>query len=106
MSDALLVMTTLPDQAAAEQLAERLLARQLAACINILPAMTSLYMWKGQLEHGQEHLLLIKTRRERYEMLEKEIRNGHPYELPEVIGVPVTAGLAGYLDWIGENTAV
>lgn len=106
MSDVLLVITTLPDQATAEQLAERLLARQLAACINILPAMTSLYMWKGQLEHGQEHLLLIKTRRERYEMLEKEIRNGHPYELPEIIGVPVTAGLAGYLDWIGENTAV
>lgn len=106
MSDALLVMTTLPDQAAAEQLAERLLARQLAACVNILPAMTSLYMWKGRLEHGKEHLLLIKTRRERYEMLETEIRNGHPYELPEIIGVPVTAGLAGYLAWIGENTTV
>lgn len=104
MSNILLVMTTLPDQTSAEQLAEQLLSRQLAACINILPTMASLYMWKGKLEHGKEHLLLIKTSRERYQMLETEIRNRHPYELPEIIGIPVTAGLSGYLDWIAENT--
>lgn len=104
MSDALLVMTTLPTQTAAEQLAERLLAHKLAACVNILPAMTSLYMWKGKLEHGTEHLLLIKTQLHRYEALEAEIRDRHPYELPEIIGVPVAAGLPGYLAWIAENT--
>lgn len=103
MSDALLVMTTMPDQAAAEQLAERLLTQKLAACINILPAMASFYMWKGKLEHGKEHLLLIKTQRDRYETLETEVRNRHPYELPEIIAVPVTAGLTGYLNWIREN---
>lgn len=105
MSDALLVLTTLPDQTAAKQLAEHLLSQKLAACINILPTMTSLYMWQGKLERGQEHLLLIKTQRDRYEALETEIRNRHPYELPEIIGVPVTAGLSGYLAWIAENTA-
>lgn len=104
MSDTLLILTTLPDQAAAEQLAARLLSQKLAACINILPAMTSLYMWKGKLERGQEHLLLIKTQRDCYETLETEIRNRHPYELPEIIGVPVTAGLSDYLAWIAENT--
>lgn len=105
MSDILLVMTTLPDQTAAEQLAGQLLSKKLAACINILPSMSSLYMWKGELEHGREHLLLIKTQRDRYEALEAEIHNRHPYELPEIIGVPVVAGLAGYLDWIEESTA-
>jgi periplasmic divalent cation tolerance protein len=104
MSDALLVMTTLPDQVCAEELAERLLSQKLAACINILPAMSSLYIWKETLEHGKEHLLLIKTCRERYNALESEIRRQHPYELPEIIGIPVIAGLADYLAWIAENS--
>lgn len=106
MSDTLLVMTTLPDQASAEQLARQLLSQKLAACVNILPAMSSLYMWQGKLEHGKEHLLLIKTCRDRYGVLEAEIRHRHPYELPEIIGIPVTAGLTGYLDWVAENTAI
>lgn len=106
MSDALLVMTTLPDQISAEQLAERLLSKKLAACINILPAMSSLYLWKEKLEHGKEHLLLIKTSRERYEALESEIHGQHPYELPEIIGIPVITGLGAYIDWIEENTTV
>lgn len=103
MSNTLLVMTTLPDQASAEQLAEQLLSQKLAACVNILPAMASLYMWKEKLEHGKEHLLLIKTLRECYGRLESEIRKNHPYELPEIIGLPVISGLTAYFDWIAAN---
>jgi periplasmic divalent cation tolerance protein len=104
MHQVIVVLTTLPEYPAALRLAEELVAEKLAACVNILPLMTSVYEWKGRLEKGQEHLLLIKTSPERYLDLEARIRRSHPYELPEIIALPVTAGLQAYLDWIVLQT--
>jgi periplasmic divalent cation tolerance protein len=104
MTQALVVLTTLPEYASALKLAEDLVGAGLAACVNILPPMTSVYEWKGKLEKGQEHQLVIKTSAARYPELEAHIRLNHPYELPEIIALPVEVGLEAYLDWIGMQT--
>jgi periplasmic divalent cation tolerance protein len=104
MSDVLLVITTLPDKTSATRLADRLIEQGLAACVNIGAPVTSVYRWEGRLEHGEELLLTIKTSTARYPALEAAIVDGHPYELPEVIAVPVTAGLNKYLAWIETCT--
>ena len=103
MPEALLVITTLPDQSAAEQLANTLVETGLAACVNIGAAVTSIYRWDNRLQRGTEVMLTIKTTSARYPALERAIANGHPYELPEVLAVPVTAGLAGYVEWIIDS---
>ena len=100
----LLVLTNLPDRAAAEQLAAALIDKGLAACVNVLAPCLSVYRWKGALQRDEEHPLLIKTTAERYAALEAAIRAGHPYELPEIIAVPIERGLPAYLDWIGVQT--
>lgn len=100
----LLVLTNLPDRAAAERLAELLVERRLAACVNILAPCRSVYRWKGALQHDEEHPMLIKTTAERYAELEEALRAGHPYELPEIIAVPVERGLPAYLDWVAVET--
>lgn len=105
MSDKLLVITTLPDQAAAEQLAKRLVKAGLAACVNIGAPMTSIYRWDGDMQRGTEVMLTIKTTDQRYPRLEAAIVDGHPYELPELIAIPITAGLPGYLAWIEKCTS-
>jgi periplasmic divalent cation tolerance protein len=102
--DTLLVLTNLPDRPSAERLARSLVEARLAACINILPPCDSVYHWNGKIENAQEHPLLIKTTRGRYAALEAAIRAGHPYELPEIIAVPVTAGFPAYLDWVAAET--
>jgi periplasmic divalent cation tolerance protein len=102
---ALLVITNLPDRAAAEKLADALIARQLAACVNILAPCRSVYRWKGAVQHDEEHPLLIKSTRERYPELEAAIRALHPYELPEVIAVPIERGLPAYLEWVAAETS-
>ncbi len=101
---ALLVLTNLPDRAAAERLAEHLIAERVAACVNILAPCRSVYRWQGALERVEEHPLLIKTTAERYGALEEAIRAAHPYELPEVVAVPIERGLAPYLDWVASET--
>jgi periplasmic divalent cation tolerance protein len=101
---ALLVLTNLPDRTAAEQLADMLVSRQLAACVNILAPCRSVYRWKGAVQRDEEHPLLIKTTRERYAALERAIIETHPYELPEVIAVPIERGLPAYLDWVATET--
>jgi periplasmic divalent cation tolerance protein len=102
---ALLVLTNLPDRASAERLADALVERHLAACVNILAPCRSVYRWKGAVQHDEEHPLLIKTTEARYVELEQAIRAGHPYELPEIIAVPIGRGLPAYLDWVaGETT--
>ncbi|HUJ86538.1 MAG TPA: divalent-cation tolerance protein CutA [Burkholderiales bacterium] len=103
--NALLVLTNLPDRAAAEALAAQLVERRVAACVNILPPCRSVYRWRGELQHAEEHPMLIKTTLERYAALEKAIRAGHPYELPEIVAVPIERGLPEYLRWIAEETA-
>ncbi|HEY3486534.1 MAG TPA: divalent-cation tolerance protein CutA [Gammaproteobacteria bacterium] len=105
MDPVVVVLTTLPDQATALKLADTLIQERLAACVNILPAMTSVYEWKGKHERGQEHLLLIKTPKGRYRDLEACILRMHPYELPEIIALPVETGLSAYLDWVGAQTS-
>jgi periplasmic divalent cation tolerance protein len=102
MSEAahLLVITNFPDEALAERTARTLVEQRLAACVNVLPAMRSIYRWQGSVESEHEHLLLIKARRADYAALETRIRDLHPYDVPEVIAVPIVAGLDAYLAWI------
>ena len=100
----LLVLTNLPDRAAAERIADLLIARRLAACINILAPCRSVYRWKDAVQRDEEHPMLIKTTLERYPELERSLRSEHPYELPEIIAVPIERGLAEYLGWVGAET--
>lgn len=100
----LLILTTWPDEAGAGKIAERLVGDRLAACVSIQARMTSVYEWDGESCRGEEHLLLIKTRAARYADIEALIRESHPYELPEIIAVPLSHGLAPYLNWIDLQT--
>lgn len=101
---ALLVLTNVPDRAAAERLADALVEKRVAACINILAPCRSVFRWQGAVQHDEEHPVLIKTTREAYAALEVEIRAHHPYELPEIIALPIERGLPAYLDWVVEET--
>jgi len=100
----LLVLTNLPDRAAAERLADLVIEKKLAACVNILAPCRSVYRWKGAVQHDEEHPMLVKTTVERYPELEQALRGAHPYELPEIIAVPVERGLPAYLDWVAAET--
>ena len=100
----LLVLTNLPERAAAERLADLLVEKLLAACVNILAPCRSVYRWQGAVRHDEEHPLLIKTTAERYPALEQALRAGHPYELPEIIAVPIERGLPAYLQWVAAET--
>ena len=106
MDETLLVITNLPDRDAAVKVAHALVERRLAACVNVLAGCTSIYRWKGEIENAQEVPVLIKTRSALYEELEAAIRELHPYELPEIIAIPVVRGLAEYLAWVGEGTSI
>ena len=100
----LIVTTHAPDREVALKIAHALIERKLAACINILADCTSVYRWRGKLETAIEVPLIIKTRTEIYDELEAAIRSLHPYELPEIIAVPVERGLSDYLDWVNAET--
>jgi|SRR4051812_17765759 periplasmic divalent cation tolerance protein len=100
----LLVLTNVPDRAVAERLADMLIEKKLAACVNILAPCRSVYRWKDAMQHDEEHPLLIKTTSQRYAELEQALRAAHPYELPEIIGVPIERGLAAYLGWVDAET--
>ena len=104
MPETLLVITTLPDAEGAERLAADLVGAGLAACVNIGPPVISVYRWEGQLQRGAERMLTIKTTAARYAELEQAIVDGHPYELPEVIALPIAEGLKEYLAWIETCT--
>ena len=100
----LLILTNLPDEASARTLAARLVDERLAACVSIQAPCTSVYRWQGKIEEVREFPLWIKTSTERYPELEAAIRANHPYELPEIIAVPIARGLPGYLDWLVTET--
>lgn len=102
--EALLLFTNLPDAASARRLADHLIAERLAACVSILAPCTSVYRWQGAVDEAAEVPLLVKTTTERYAAAEAAIRAAHPYELPEIIAVPVTHGLPGYLAWVAVET--
>ncbi len=100
----ILILTTLPERGAAEALARHLLTTRLAACIQIGATAQSLYHWRGQIETAAEIPVAIKTRARLYARVEEAIRQHHPYELPEIVAVPITYGLPAYLDWIAAET--
>ena len=106
MDEIVIVLTNLPDRAAAVKLAQELVARRLAACVNVLAECTSVFRWKGVVENAAEVPVLIKTRAARYEQVEAAIRELHPYELPEIIAVPVRRGHDEYLQWVADETTI
>jgi periplasmic divalent cation tolerance protein len=106
MDDTLVVLTNLPDREAAVKLAHELVERKLAACVNVLAECTSIYRWKGAIENAREVPVLIKTRSALYDELEAEIAKLHPYEVPEIIALPVARGLPEYLAWVSEGTSI
>ena len=105
MTDAQRVLTMLPTADAAAELARVLVQEKLAACCNILPAVRSIYRWEDKLQDENEVLVLIKTRSEQFERLKARVLELHPYEVPEVIAIPVEAGYAGYLEWMAKSMA-
>lgn len=100
MSERLVVLSTVGGADEAERIAERLVEQGLAACVNVLPGVVSIYRWKGRVERDEERLLVIKTRADRFEALRAAIVALHPYEVPEVVALPITAGHAPYLEWL------
>ncbi|MDQ3173326.1 MAG: divalent-cation tolerance protein CutA [Acidobacteriota bacterium] len=102
-SEAIAVLMTAANREEALRVAERLVGSQLAACVQILPAMESVYRWKGEIERQAEILLIAKTMRSKFEELEREVRQLHSYETPEIIALPITAGSTPYLEWLSTN---
>ncbi|GGC80581.1 divalent-cation tolerance protein CutA [Undibacterium terreum] len=104
MDQILLVICNVPDAASAQQLAEEILKNNYAACVNVMPEMRSFYNWNGRQETSTEFALLIKSTQTRYAELQALIENLHPYEVPEIIAIPVAAGLPAYLQWVLKET--
>jgi periplasmic divalent cation tolerance protein len=102
--EVLVVITNLPDRATAERIAETLVTGGVAACVNVMAECTSFYRWNAKLEHGSEVPLFIKTTRAAYPHLESMLRRLHPYEVPEILALPVSAGLPDYLNWVTQET--
>jgi periplasmic divalent cation tolerance protein len=98
----IMVISTATSMQEAERIATGLVEQKLAACVNILPGLRSVYRWKQSIEHADEHLLLIKSARRVFPELERAIREAHSYEVPEVIALPIEAGSEGYLAWLAE----
>ncbi len=106
MSARLVALSTAPSAEVAEQLARALVGEGLAACVNVVPGVTSYYRWKGELQRDAEWLLVIKTRAGRLEAIEAALARLHPYEVPELLALKVEDGLPSYLAWLDESTAV
>ena len=104
MTEAIVVLTNCPDDEVADRIARTLVEGGLAACVNRLAPASSIYRWQGAVERATETPLLIKTTRERYAEVEQAIRAMHPYELPEIVALPIGAGFAPYLRWLVDET--
>src|SRR5215216_4372513 len=102
VTDAIVVFMTAANGEEASRLAEMLVGAHLAACVQILPEMESVYRWQGQIERQSEVLLIAKTTREKFEDLEREVRALHSYDTPEVVAVPIVTGSAPYLEWLSK----
>ncbi len=105
-TEAIVVFMTAAHGEEAGRLAEMLVEKRLAACVQILPEMESVYRWQGKVERQREVLLIAKTTRSRFEELEKEVRARHSYETPEIIALPLTAGSSPYLEWLNASVGV
>ena len=103
ISDAIVVLMTAPTLEEARMLAGKLVESRLAACVQILPEMESVYRWQGKVERQPEHLLLAKTTADRFEELEREVRAMHSYDTPEIVSFPLTEGSSDYLQWLQES---
>jgi periplasmic divalent cation tolerance protein len=99
----LLVLSTFPDQETAREISNELVTKKLAACANILPGVESIYRWKEQIESGNETLVLFKLSEDRQSEFQEKLRSLHPYEVPEIIFVPISSGLPEYLRWVTES---
>lgn len=104
MTDYVLVLVTASSEKEGEKIAQTLVKEKLAACVNVLPAMKSIYRWKGEIASEEEVLLLAKTKDRLFEKLKKKVLELHSYEVPEIIALPVLAGFEAYLDWVGKET--
>ncbi len=104
MTDVRVVLITAPDAATAEELARGLVKAKLAACVNVLPGVTSHYVWEGKAQRDQEILLIVKTKEPRLAALAKWVRRNHPAKVPEIIALPVAGGDKPYLDWVAAST--
>ena len=102
--DARIVLTTAPDREVAERIARGLVERRLAACVNLLPGVRSVYRWKGEIEEADEVLLVAKTAADRLEALETALKELHPYDVPEVVALEADRVEARYLAWLVEST--
>ena len=102
--DYIIVLTTCNSSEVASLIADTLVSKKLAACVNIVNGVESVYQWQGKVEHENEYLLLIKTQKSLYPELEKVIQELHNYELPEIIAVPIDTGEKNYLNWIKSAT--
>jgi len=103
MSEFVVVLVTARSGDEAERLAEAVVTEQLAACVNVVGPIRSIYMWKGELQRDEERLLIIKTRAALFDQLEQRVRELHSYETPEIVALPITAGSQPYLDWLGRG---
>jgi periplasmic divalent cation tolerance protein len=100
LSERLLAFSTVASAEDADRIARELVERRLAACVNVVPGLVSTYRWKGKLEKDAEQLLIIKTRRDRFPALREALAAIHPYEVPELIAVPIEDGSPAYLEWL------
>ncbi len=105
MTDCIIVLCTCPDQQSGQKIADALVNRSYAACVNLLPGITSTYHWQGRLCHDQETLLLIKTQQKLFASVRTTIEALHPYELPEIVAVSMLQGNQAYIDWIKQYTS-
>ncbi len=101
----LVVLVTAPSEAMARELGQRLVDERLAACVNVVPGVTSIFVWEGKREEVSEALLVIKTRAERYPALQQRVLELHPYSVPEVLALAVEAGAPAYLRWVQDSVA-
>jgi len=104
MKPILVVLCTCPDESVARKLAAGLVENRLAACVNVLPGIRSIYRWQGAVQEDGEVLMVAKTSRETYYELESWLAEHHPYDLPEIIALPVERGLPAYLEWVDQET--
>ena len=105
MTDKIVVLSTCASEEEAEKLAREVVEQRLAACVNVIPRIQSFYRWQGNLESAGECLLIIKSSRDRFDLLRSALEKAHSYEVPEIIALPVVEGAANYLNWLQANLA-
>ena len=103
-SEYLVVLTTCPGSISAKKIARELVLENYAACVNVIPGIQSFFSWVGKVDESNEYLLIIKTTADKYEEMERHIIKIHPYDLPELIALPIEKGYDAYLEWISKNT--